>query len=180
MVRVVGLSGLIGSGKSYLISFLENNDKFRIIRLGKYLREKYNVNSTDDLINKSQQIKKILISGSIIELFQQQIEESIQNNKIVIIDSIRTKEDVLYLRNYLNYDYKIIFVLANFHLRKKRVTTRCRKGDPLTDRDFQEINENEIKDVMNVIFLEATDYYINNSDQKVSDFEGYIYEILNK
>lgn len=180
MVEVVGISGLIGSGKSYLVNQLEHNNKFVIIRLGKYLRDKCDILSTNDLIEKSCQIKSTLNSGSIIEVFQENIEEAIQNDKIVIIDSIRTKEDALYLRNFLNYEYKLILVLASFQVRKERILKRGRAGDPLIDKEFQRINFSEMKDLLGLPFLEVTDYYINNANDKKKIFEEFVYGILGK
>lgn len=179
-MNIIGLTGLPGSGKSYLANLLEADERFKVIRLGTYLRTIKKTFSNQELIQLSGDYKKNLKTGSIIECFEHQIQLWLKENKIIIIDSVRTKEDIFYLKDILKVDYRLLLILANADQRRMRILNRGRKADPVTLLEIERLDCWEMNDFCNFIFLEVTDYYINNSTDDNKKFRSAINEILSQ
>ena len=177
-MKIIGIAGLPGSGKSFLVNQLKEDNHFKIIKLGEYIRENGKYYGSTQLIQASNFIKDTLSTGSIIEIFQKQISSSINDNKIIVIDSIRTKEDILFLKKNYEKEYIILAVIANRVIRQKRVLERHKNGDPLNEKDFIELDNWEMQ-LWSSIYLQISEYLVNNRNDTVK-FKDFVYSIVSE
>ncbi len=98
-------------------------------------------------------------------------------SKIILIDGIRSSEEVEYFKNVLNTEFILIGIISSDNLRYQRAVSRKRKDDNKTitkiiDRDKREINWG-IKKVINM-----ADIIVSNNGNLL-DFKFKIEKIIN-
>jgi len=162
---VLGFTGLMGSGKSSIARLLEENFKYKVIRLGEYLRS--SIKADDHYINvletEALKMKEKSKFKSLGEFFIDEINQSMERGKVLIVDSIRTREDVEFFRS-VSKNFKIIIILANQRLRFNRILSRAREFDPKNFADFQKHDNWEMEFGIKNIFPQADKFIVNEGD----------------
>lgn len=162
---ILGLTGLMGSGKSHISKLFEVDSDFKIIRLGEYLRK--NIVSKDksvqNLENEALGIKTKLSQGSLGEFFAKEIDQCLKDKKILVVDSIRTKEDINFFGKKSCY-FKMVMILSNQTLRYNRIVMRGRDFDPKNINEFHNHDHWEMEFGLKDIFPITDKFIINESD----------------
>ncbi|OZV13002.1 hypothetical protein CIW83_05500 [Tissierella sp. P1] len=182
---IFGLTGLMGSGKSSLTDFFINDAGYKVIKLGEYLRSNMKVEEETDTINylhnEALKIKNNKKIKSLGQYYIKEIEICRELNQILIVDSIRTEEDLKFF-NMLSPNFKLIMILANQSIRRNRILTRQRKNDPKNDEEFINHDNWEMRFGMSVILPVVNKFIINEGDiqHSIEKFARYIGEVKNE
>lgn len=172
-MRVMGISGMPGSGKS-LISEVATNRGAIIVSMGDIIREeakKREETTKETAQNLREEFGEYIVSELTIKKIKKLQSEGIENS--IVVEGIRSHHEVeMFKENF--EDFLIVSIFANPALRFERLKIRMREDDS-TDynvfkaRDYQELNFG----IGNVISL--SDKMIINE----SDLES-CYEKINK
>ena len=163
---IIGLTGLKGTGKSEIANYLSQRNNVSVIHMGAYLREKYK-----DYLNTFQSIEEYAETFreySIGHCMEKELLEYQAQEKVIVIDSLRTLADYRFFSRYDN-NFVLIMVIANKQNRRKRICIRrrtddCYSEEELQDHDFWEMSFGISK------LMPLTDYFIIN--------DGNIYELM--
>lgn len=141
---IIGITGPNASGKGEVIKYLLGKN-FYAISLSDILREKarlYNIEPTrENLIRLGNALRKrygceILAKWAIKQILK------VPSQKVVV-DSIRNVSEIKAFREKFKDDFYLIYVTAPKKLRFKFMQLRKREGDPLTYKEFLEIEKRE-------------------------------------
>ncbi|WP_291571176.1 AAA family ATPase [Clostridium sp. UBA4548] len=173
-IKIVGLTGLMGCGKTTICKKINDDEKFKIIRLGEALRK--NINNRDMNIKsveiEAEKLKKC--NKSLGEMFIQDINEAAQKGKIIVVDSIRSIQDVNFFRK-LTTDFNIIMIIADEEKRLNRILQRERTFDPDGILELRKHDEWEMEFGIKHIFPLTNKYIVNdNIDKSSEEFEVYL------
>ena len=173
----------MGSGKSHISKLFESDPGFRIIRLGEYLRKNITLkdNSVQNLESAASGIKAKLSQGSLGEFFNKEIDQCFIDKKILLVDSIRTKEDINFFSKKSCY-FKVVMILSNQIIRYNRVVKRCRDFDPKDINEFQNHDQWEMEFGLKDIFPITNKFFINESDINYcyQNIRDYLREFVNE
>lgn len=175
--KIIGLTGLMGSGKTSISNLLDNN-KFKVIKLGEFLRKNMNKenNNIETLQIEAEKIKDK--AKSIGEMFLEDINKAGMENKIIVIDSVRTIEDVRFF-NSITTDFNIVMLVLDEKKRFNRISLRKRDFDPKSIMELREHDMWEMNFGIKFIFPMVNKYLINNNlDKCFKDFQDYLNEEL--
>ncbi|HEC89768.1 MAG TPA: dephospho-CoA kinase [Thermoplasmatales archaeon] len=89
--------------------------------------------------------------------------ESRDFNNIIIIDGVRSLDEVNYFKKFFGEDFIIIAIIASDEIRRQRALTRNRKDDADNILDIKKRDEREIKWGLPSV-IEDADYVIRNED----------------
>lgn len=144
-MKVIGLTGTIGSGKEVVREILEKNTNSYSVVLSSLLKE-------DALKKQGIQVTREIRQNLGNELRKQYGTEILakiavsfmQNNKdFLIIDGIRNPGEVDFLREKFGEEFKLIAVDSPQQLRFERMNGRNREGDPAIWEEFVRLDERD-------------------------------------
>lgn len=144
-MKVVGLTGTIGSGKEVVKEFLEKNFNASTVTLSSLLKE-------DSLRKKGILITREIKQNLGNELRKQYGVEVLvkiavgfmpRNKDLLIIDGIRNPGESEFLKKTFGANYKLVGVDAPQQIRFERVQKRGRESDPKTIEEFAKIDERD-------------------------------------
>lgn len=186
MVKVIGLTGTIGSGKNVVVQYIKQRFDSYYVKISDILRtelhrKKGNLNrkTLQDLGNELR--KKYgthILAKLAIEYLQ-------RDKKVIVIDGIRNPGEIEYLRKNFGKDFTLIATDAPPELRFENLKKRARVDDPLTWEEFlvadardQGINEPEWGQQTKKC-IEQADFLIENNSS-LEEFQRKIDETMKK
>lgn len=179
-MKVIGISGLPGSGKSLIFDIAHEKGAV-VIKMGDVVREeakKRNESSGTTAKALRQEHGQYVVAKLTIRKIKEMIGELKESNiKNILVEGIRSPYEVEMFKNSFK-DFTLISLFANPKTRFERVIIRKRDDDTTNYEGFKERDERELAfGIGNVIA--TSDYLIVND----SDFESYetrAKEILNE
>lgn len=144
-MKVIGLTGTIGSGKEVVRELIEKSTSSYSVVLSSLLKE--------DALKK----QKIAITREIKQNLGNEVRRQygteilakiaigfMQKNKdFLIIDGIRNPGEIDFLREKFGEDFKLIAIDAPQQIRFERMSQRKREGDPATLEEFIRLDERD-------------------------------------
>ncbi|MGL6298540.1 MAG: nucleoside monophosphate kinase [Methanobacteriaceae archaeon] len=175
-MKVIGVSGMPGSGKS-LIANIARKKGFFIIRMGDMIR--------NEAIKRNEDSGKVAIdlrkeSGDYVvaKLCIEEVKKELKNkNNLFLIEGIRSPYEVeLFKENFLGF--KLLSVFSSPKSRFNRVRNRKREDDSAKFEDFEKRDKREIEfGIAEAIML--SDYLIINEGH-INSYKREIYRFLDK
>ena len=170
-MRVMGISGLPGSGKSF-VSEIATQKGAMIVSMGDIIREeakKRGESTKETAKNLRKEKGEYIVSELTIKKIKQLEKEGIEN--AIVVDGIRSHHEVEMFKENFD-DFIILSIFANPTLRFKRLQNRMREDDSKDYKEFAKRDQMELDfGIGNVIAL--SDKLIINE----SDLESYSKEI---
>ncbi len=147
MVKVIGIFGLIGSGKDTVAEYLEQKYGFSHVSYGNLVRELATkmgrTVERDDLIKTQREYVQRYGQSYFGKLAVQRIRES--NEELAVLSGIRRAQDIEEPRKAFGEDFLLVLVDVDPKIRFERMRGRSRPGDPETLEEFLRQEEEEKK-----------------------------------
>lgn len=141
-MRVVGVTGLPGAGKGALIELLkialqERGTQFQYLSMSDILRnlalERFGEFDRDTLNQLGNELRLELGNGALAVKLLPEVEAILSNasdvDGVLVIDSIRTPEEVLTLKDALGADFLLVAVVAPEQTIAARIRSRSRNDE---------------------------------------------------
>ncbi|MGL4670090.1 MAG: nucleoside monophosphate kinase [Methanobacteriaceae archaeon] len=175
-MKVIGVSGMPGSGKS-LISNIARKKGFFIIRMGDMIRkeaERRNEDSGKVAIDLRKESGDYVVANLCVEEVKKELKNK---NNLFLIEGIRSPYEVeLFKENFLGF--KLLSVFSPPKSRFARVRNRKRLDDSSKFEDFEKRDKREIEfGIAEAIML--SDYLIINEGH-INSYKREIYRFLNR
>jgi len=142
-MRVIGLFGLIGSGKDTASDYLVDKYGYTPISMGDIVRELatqrgLEVNRDNLILVQREQVEKYGITW-----FSEEVVRRIKARKLqkVVISGIRRPEDAEVPKRAFGKDMILVEVDVDPKIRFERMKSRARVGDPKTFEEFMHQEE---------------------------------------
>ncbi len=144
-MKVVGLTGTIGSGKEVVKEFLEKNFNTATVTLSSLLKE-------ESLIKKGIKITRDIRQNLGNELRKQYGPEILvkiaigfmpRNKDLLVIDGLRNPAESDFLKKNFGENYKLVGVDAPKEVRFDRTLKRGKESDPKTFEEFLQVDERD-------------------------------------
>ncbi|WP_297064768.1 dephospho-CoA kinase [Thermococcus sp.] len=177
---IVIVTGMPGSGKSKIVKEFEKRG-FPSVSLGDIVREetiKRGLKLTKENVAKvSIRLRQELGQNAVAKLAVRKVEEFLKKSPIVVIDGVRSLDEVGTFRGaFPNEDIVIVAVHTPPKLRFKRLKARGRHDDPKTWEDFEERDWKELRFGIGGVIAMA-DYMLVNDGSK-EDYEKKVRELV--
>jgi len=146
-MKVIGLIGLIGSGKDTMGDYIAKRHGYKMIVMGDIVRELAKELGRELTRDNLQLTQKEYSKKYGNEFFVRKVIGKIQKNSYtkVVVNGIRRPEDASVLKQEYKNDMLIIRLDAKPETRFKRLKKRNRVSDPKTLGEFLRQEENEYK-----------------------------------
>lgn len=179
-MRVIGVTGLPGSGKSIVARVAKNLD-FNVIRMGDVIRDealKRNADIGETAVKLREEYGKYVVAERCVEIIKELQHNTPKNRKNdlkYIIEGIRSPEEVkIFKRNFRGF--KVIAVHSSPNVRFMRVKKRKRSDDSESFHEFKKRDTRELKfGIGNVI---ATSDFMIVNEGPIWKFKNSIRSIL--
>lgn len=147
MRKVIGLFGLIGSGKDAVSEYLSSKHGYTIIIMGDILRETSKSIGRTENRDDLQLTQKEFTEKYGMDYFANKVVEKIIENNLdkVVINGIRRPPDVAVPKKHFGKEMIFVLINASPRIRFERMKKRARTGDPETFEEFQRQEENEFR-----------------------------------
>ena len=159
-MKVIGFCGLPGSGKSTVLSAIE--DLGVIITMGDVIRseaKRRKIQSNDENLGKiAQELRKNYGSEIIAEKCVSLIKKV--ESEVYFIDGLRSMAEVNVFRKY--WKFPLIATIVDEDIRYERLSNRKRPDDPTSASEIWDRDHREIKFGLNEV-IENANYKINNN-----------------
>ena len=174
-MKVMGISGLPGSGKS-LVSEIATKKGAVVVSMGDIIREeakKRGESSKETATNLRKEHGKYIVAQLTVEKIKQMIEDNIATT--IIVEGIRSPFEVkMFKENFDNFI--ILSIFANPDLRFKRLQQRNREDDSKNYDDFQKRDQMELDFGIGEVISLSDKIIINETD--LESYEKEINEFL--
>jgi dephospho-CoA kinase len=173
-LKVYGITGLPGSGKSIISKFAEDNG-IHIISMGDMVRDKaetLNCSSKDAAVNLRKKYGNGIIAELCVEEIQnlskdlinnqKQLQHDLEKEDIYIIEGIRSPFEVDIFRNNFK-DFRVIAIHSSPETRFKRLKQRHRSDDSDDFDTFLERDKRELKFGIGDVIASADFMLINDN-----------------
>ena len=161
-MKVIGLAGRIGSGKTVAAKYLSERYRGKQKRFSKILMDILDIlylpNTRKNLQKLGYSLRKELGNDVIVNAFKKNLETE---KNLVIIDGIRYPNEVEMLRSFK--ENILIYIYASSNIRYKRCKKRGDKDRPdMSYEEFVRADSAETEKYLDNI-MEDADYVIDNS-----------------
>jgi len=160
MMKIIGITGLPGSGKGELVK-VAREMKLSVISMGDQLKReamKHGI-MEKDIMNFAYEIRKKYGSHIVAKLV---IESALnQGLDMFVVDGLRSIEELNYFKSFSNI--KLIAVLSPPLVRFERLKARGRQDDPRNLEEFFKRDEKEISLGICRLILYADHFLLNDS-----------------
>ncbi len=172
-MRVIGVSGMPGSGKSIISDKCVEKGAI-IVSMGDIIREeakKRGETTGETAVNLRKERGEYIVSELTIQKIKRLLDEG---NEKIVVDGIRSHHEVEMFKENFD-DFMIISIFANPTLRFKRLQNRMREDDSKDYKEFAKRDQMELDfGIGNVIAL-SDKIIINESDlesysEKINEF----------
>lgn len=164
-MKVVGITGPIGSGKDTVSEYLEDRYGFRELSFGDMVRGIAREKDLEPNRENLQEIQRGYRDRYGDEYFGRRIAEKMEKSEggKFVLSGVRRPEDFEPLKKKHGEDFYLLLVDAKPKIRFRRLRKRGRPGDPDTFEEFRKQDEEEKERFdMEKTFREA-DYEIYNN-----------------
>ena len=172
MIKIYAVVGMCGSGKSEITKYLKEKYNWPIIYLGAITFEwmkKRNIEvNYENEKNTREQIRRENGGlGAYALLSLPQIEETLKNSPIVIVESLYSWSEYKILKEKYSDDFKVIASWAPPIVRFKRLMSRKNERPINSWEEFQRRDYSEIENIEKGGPIAMADYLLlNDSDLK--------------
>ena len=139
MVKIIGVTGYTGVGKTTFIKFLKEINNYDYHSLSDVIRDELRKQSKeiirDNLMIMGNSLRKSGGSGVLAKKIVEKI------NGHAIVDSIKNPEEVVELREAFGKDFVLVNVSADMRTRFERTKQRNREKDPVIWEDFVKLEQ---------------------------------------
>ncbi len=163
--KVIGLVGLIASGKGVVKNYLIKNYNAVEFRFSSILREALDIlgieQTRDNIINLSTWSRENFGNDLLAKAMLKKIKKS--DAQLIIIDGIRRMDDILYIKDLDNF--KMLAIEANSKIRYERSVNRNENlgDDKKSYQDF--LNDHQKETEISIPeTMEKADYNILNEE----------------
>lgn len=144
-MKVIGLTGAIGSGKEIVREIFEKNTSSYSVVLSSLLKDdalkKQGIKITREIRqNLGNELRKQYGAEVLVKIAVNFMQ---RNKDFLIIDGIRNPGEADFLREKFGDDFKLIAVDAPQQTRFERISQRRRDGDPITLEEFVKLDERD-------------------------------------
>jgi dephospho-CoA kinase len=162
--KVIGLFGLIGSGKDVVSEYLCSKHGYTAVHMGDIVREistnmGRTVNRDDLTITQKECVEKYGIDYFATKVIEKIIKNDLQK---VVINGIRRPEDVVTPKKAFGKEMVFVLIDVPQKIRFERMKKRAREGDPKTLKEFQHQEESESKNFNLDETIRLTEHKISN------------------
>ncbi len=174
-MRVIGVSGLPGSGKA-LISDIASENGAMIVVMGDIIREeakKRGESTKETADNLRKEHGQYIVAELTIEKIQKIIDDGFDS--LIIVDGIRSPYEVdLFKENF--DDFLIVSIFANPQIRFERIKSRKREDDTIDYDVFVKRDQQELGWGIGDVISLSDKIIINESD--LESYEKKIMKFL--
>lgn len=175
-MKVIGISGLPGSGKSY-ISAYATKINYEVTSMGDVIREEAEKRGEDTgttAKNLRLEQGEYVVAKLTIEKIQEIIESGSEN---IIVEGIRSPYEVEMFRDAFP-DFTLLSVFASPKTRFNRISQRAREDDTDDINEFRERDKRELK--FGIGSVVATSDYIIINENSFEEYQKQIDEFFKK
>lgn len=178
MRLLICITGEPGAGKSS-ISTIARELGIGVISMGdivrKYVKKKYGYLNSNLIIREAKRLREVYGESAIAMLTVKRIKESnLTKEEVLVIDGIRSIEELIYFKKNICQKTLLIYVLADLRTRYRRILKRARADDTSKLEKFL-IREQIEKEFGLVKLLSEADYFIVNK----RELKNVLKEVLN-
>jgi len=179
---IIGVSGLLASGKGQLCKYLESKG-YACLSLSDIIRLEILFRKQEITRESLQKIGNELRQKFGSDVLTKRVFHFVEADKNYVIDSIRNISEVEYIKKSSNNRFMMIWVDSDIKLRVKRINERNREKDPTTLKDLKatekkEFSKNVHEQQMGLIRKKADVIITNNST--LEEFHKKIEKVLQK
>lgn len=170
-MRIMGISGLPGSGKS-LVSEIAIEKGTIIVSMGDIIREeakKRGESTKDTAQNLRKEFGQFIVAELTIKKIKKLLDDGIDNS--IIVEGIRSPHEVDMFKDNFK-DFIVLSIFANPTLRFERLQQRNREDDSKNYEGFKARDQMELDFGIGDVISLSDKIIINESD-----FESYSQEI---
>lgn len=180
-MKVVGISGLPGSGKS-LISKIAKEKDIIVINMGDLVRKeakKRNADVGETSIKLREEFGEYVLAKMTIEKIKKE-SETVNSKNIFIIEGIRSQHEVSLFKKSFK-DFLLLSVFASPKTRFNRLKNRNRNDDSVEYEDFLKRDQRELNFGIGNVVATSDYIIINETDLKTykNQINGFFNELLN-
>ena len=180
-MKVIGLFGLIGSGKDTVSDYISNKYGYRVIVMGDIARELAAQRGLEPNRDNLIRMQREQVERYGITWFADEVVRRIRANKWpkAIINGIRRPEDARVPKAAFGKEMILIEVYADQKLRFERMRSRARIGDPKTFEEFVHQEELDAKAFGFDETRKFVDYKVTNNTT-LEELCGQVDDLLKK
>lgn len=176
---IIGLSGLLASGKDTVADYLSEKENFQHISISKILREVICERGMEINLENLTKVGNSLADNEGPQFLVEKAIAKLDKTKDAVISSVRQPGEIERLREESNFF--MIFVTADSRVRFDRLLKRGRLGDVKDFDEFLEVEKKQLDGASGGMNLnrcqELSDYVLEN-DGTLEEFEGKIRQTL--
>jgi len=176
---IVGLSGLLASGKDTVADYLQNKEGFQHISLSEILREVIRDRGLEVNLENLTKVGNSLASNEGPQFLVEKALDRLDLSRDAVISSVRQPGEIERLKKEQNFF--MIFVVADSKTRFERLLKRNRLGDTKNFDDFLKIEQKQMDGKSGGMDLnrcrEMSDFVLSNNGT-LEEFERKIADSL--
>lgn len=178
-MKIIGIVGLIGSGKDEAANYIAERYSYRIINMSDIFREILRSEGIEPTRKNLQEerVKRGMrfLAQEVVKRIKNMAKKGVEK---IVITSVRRPEDYEIVKKAFG-DYKLIQIFADKEKRFERMKKRGRPGDPKTLEEFEK-QENKDKEIFEFEkTFKYADYKIDNNGTK-EDLRNKIDELMKR
>ena len=177
-MKVIGVTGLPGSGKGFLFDIAEENGAI-VVNMGDRIRE-VAAERGADVGTTARKLREEQGQYVVAKLTIKKINELIEENKdadTILIDGIRSPYEIELFQDSFD-DFISVAVYASPKTRFERLKLRNREDDSSVYEDFKERDQRELDFGIGTV-IASSDYLIQN-ESSLEDYEKQVKEFLDE
>lgn len=167
-MKVIGISGLPGSGKSYISKYAKDNN-YLVTNMGDVIREEA-AKREESIAKTAENLRLEQGEYVVAKLTIKKIKKIIKNTEPannIIVEGIRSPYEIELFRDAFP-DFTLLSVFASPNTRFKRITERKREDDTTDINAFRARDKRELKFGIGSVIATSDQIIINESS-----FEEY-------
>ncbi|MHA1791547.1 MAG: AAA family ATPase [Promethearchaeota archaeon] len=181
-LKVIGLVGMPGSGKSIAVKRLQTRKNIEIISMGdiirEYLRKKGIPINSETLGKITKGLRKEYGDDIIAQLTIKKIESHVSNDDIVVIEGIRSMKEIAAFRKH--WPIKILAIHSPPTIRHERMQERKREDDEQSPDYFKARDERELGFGIGDVIALADFMLINDEKTTVEELQSKVENLMEK
>ena len=160
-MEIIGVMGLPGSGKTEISNYAKDRG-IPVIIMGDIIRKEClsrGLDPSSDHGMVAKNLREEMGADVVAKLATPMVQAAIKKNDVILIDGIRSEEEIEFFRGEFKSEFRLIKIECHFEIRSKRVKNRNRDNqsvETLEQRDERESGFGVVR------AMEKADIKINN------------------